>query len=136
MGVHWLRHLSSRGRFPPTSPWWGVAWWGWGVFFGGVVLFLSLNVLPDPFPIEDIKQTQEAFAVAEGIDAFEAAIRLNLGIREGEVSSHTGNWPAAIQISEGFPHPEKMWGKGWFFGEGFRLDAFFFLNLAQPLRVF
>lgn len=87
------------------------------MFFGGVVLFLSLNVLLDPFRIEGVKQAKEAFSFTERIDAFEAAVRLDFDIGEREGASHSGDGSSLIQIGEGFPHPEKVRRKGRLIGQ-------------------
>lgn len=112
-----------------------MAWRGRGAVFGGVFLFLSLNVLLDPLTIEDIKQAKESFAFTERIDTLEAAIRLDFGIGEREGASHSSDWSSVIQIGEGFPHPEEVGRKGRLIRERLGFDAFFFFNLAQPRRV-
>jgi hypothetical protein len=108
----------------------------WGISVGGVFLLLSRDVSTHPSAIEDIEETQEPFAIALGVDALEPAVGFDLHIGEREASSHAGYRPAAVQVCKGTPHPKEVGRKGWLIIKSLSLDAFFFLDLAQPPRDF
>jgi hypothetical protein len=92
-----------------------------------------------PLVIEGANEAEEPFAIAQGRDALERAVGIDFVVwdweRDARAKSH-GDRTTIVKISERLPDPLQVQTEDWFVLKRLNLDAFFFLNLAQPVRLF
>lgn len=136
MGFHGaLTHWSTGITFAASS-WWGVARRRAGRFwFGGILLFHLLVMEPHPFVVEAVNQGDQVLPLAGQKDVLEAAIRLDLGVGDWDCGAHTSDRPAIIEIDEGLPDGVEVPIQNRLLRQRLGLDALFFLDLAQPVRL-
>lgn len=136
MGFHGALTHWSAGITGAASSWRRMAWRRcWGFWLGGILLFHLLVMEPHPFVVEAVNQSDQCLPLAGQEDVFEAAVCFDLRKRDRHCGAHAGDRTAVVQINKGLPDPVEVPEQDRLLCEGLGLDAFFFLDLAQPFRL-